>query len=101
MNSKNLVVLNYPRSLASYTSDFIITMPLNLLFYSGIYAEGCQAHLIRGVVEQNYIFHVMDYALCLSENKKKMCESQSNNSSRITNMLALNLIVFFLGNMIL
>ena len=43
----------------------------------------------------------MDYALCLSENKKKMCESQSNNSSRITNMLALNLILFFLGNMIL
>ena len=41
----------------------------------------------------------MDYALCLSENKKKMGEC--SNSSRIANMLALNLIVFFLGNMIL
>ena len=31
----------------------------------GIYASGPQAYLFGGVVEQNYIFHVMDYALGL------------------------------------
>jgi len=39
----------------------------------GIYARGVQAHMIQGVVEQNYIFHVMDYALCLSESKEAIC----------------------------
>ena len=79
-------------------------MSLTFPFYLGIYAQGCQAHMIRGVVEQNYIFHVMDYALCLSENKKKMCEmygENSNNSSRITNILVLNVIFLFLGNIFL
>ncbi|XP_002159471.2 alkaline phosphatase isoform X1 [Hydra vulgaris] len=42
----------------------------------GIYARGPQAHLISGVVEQNYIFHVMDYALCLTKEKKTMCEEE-------------------------
>jgi len=42
----------------------------------GIYARGVQAHMIRGVVEQNYIFHVMDYALCLSESKMEICKTQ-------------------------
>ena len=46
------------------------------LYFIGIYARGPQAHLIRGVVEQNYIFHVMDYALCLSESKKNICQAE-------------------------
>jgi len=33
----------------------------------GIYASGPKAHLIGGVVEQNYIFHVMEYALDLKK----------------------------------
>ena len=32
-----------------------------------IYASGPQAHLIGGVVEQNYIFHVIEYALDLHQ----------------------------------
>lgn len=39
----------------------------------GIYATGPFAHLFHGVVEQNYIFHVMDHALCLTESKQKLC----------------------------
>ncbi|MCB1809020.1 MAG: alkaline phosphatase [Candidatus Competibacteraceae bacterium] len=33
----------------------------------GIFAQGPKAYLFRGVVEQNYIFHVMDYAASLRE----------------------------------
>ena len=29
--------------------------------------------MFHGVVEQPYVFHVMDYALCLSESKQKSC----------------------------
>eukprot|EP00795_Rhopilema_esculentum_P004737 gene4737-21036_t len=47
----------------------------------GVYARGPRAHLIHGVLEQNAIFHVMDYALCLSDSKKTLCEDQS----RVTN----------------
>ncbi|XP_028394024.1 alkaline phosphatase-like [Dendronephthya gigantea] len=39
----------------------------------GIYATGPSAHLFHGVVEQNYIFHVMDHALCLTESKQQNC----------------------------
>ncbi|XP_028407457.1 alkaline phosphatase-like [Dendronephthya gigantea] len=39
----------------------------------GIYATGPFAHLFHGVVEQNYIFHVMDHALCLTQSKQKFC----------------------------
>ncbi|XP_015752481.1 PREDICTED: alkaline phosphatase, tissue-nonspecific isozyme-like [Acropora digitifera] len=40
----------------------------------GIFAEGPGAYLFHGVVEQQYVFHVMDYALCLSESKQKSCD---------------------------
>ncbi|KAJ7388201.1 hypothetical protein OS493_039273, partial [Desmophyllum pertusum] len=30
--------------------------------------------LVHGVVEQQYVFHVMDHALCLSESKQKSCD---------------------------
>ena len=33
----------------------------------GIYAIGPWAHLFQNTVEQNYIFHVMDYATKISE----------------------------------
>ncbi|XP_048578225.1 alkaline phosphatase isoform X2 [Nematostella vectensis] len=39
----------------------------------GIYADGPGAYLMHGVVEQNYIFHVMDHALCLSDSKQGTC----------------------------
>ena len=45
-----------------------------LKFLIGIFAEGPGAYLFHGVVEQQYVFHVMDYALCLSESKQKSCE---------------------------
>ena len=45
----------------------------DLLYFAGIYATGPFAHLFHGVVEQNYIFHVMDHALCLTESKQKFC----------------------------
>lgn len=34
-----------------------------------IYASGPMAHLFRGVVEQNYVAHVMAYAACIGRNK--------------------------------
>ena len=30
--------------------------------------------LFHGVVEQQYIFHVMDHALCLSDSKQETCD---------------------------
>ena len=41
---------------------------------SGIYADGPGAYLFHGVVEQQYIFHVMDHALCLSDSKQETCD---------------------------
>ncbi|XP_066925295.1 alkaline phosphatase-like [Clytia hemisphaerica] len=55
----------------------------------GIYSQGPQAHLLRGVVEQNVIFHVMDYALCLSESKKSICRTEGLISGR-NNSVTLN-----------
>lgn len=43
----------------------------------GIYADGPGAYLFHGVVEQQYIFHVMDHALCLSDSKQDTCEQHS------------------------
>ncbi|KAL9968703.1 hypothetical protein ACROYT_G020821 [Oculina patagonica] len=40
----------------------------------GVFADGPGAYLFHGVVEQQYVFHVMDHALCLSESKQKSCE---------------------------
>ena len=41
---------------------------------TGVLATGPGAYLFHGVVEQQYVSHVMDYALCLSESKQKSCE---------------------------
>lgn len=38
-----------------------------------VYAAGPQAHVLKGVVEQSVVFHLMDFALCLSESKKELC----------------------------
>lgn len=38
-----------------------------------IYASGPMSHLLTGVVEQNYIAHVMMYASCIGRNKEH-CE---------------------------
>ncbi len=50
---------------ADYMQDAAI--PLGSETHSGedvaIYASGPAAHLFRGVQEQNYVFHVMAYAL--------------------------------------
>ena len=43
-------------------------------FNSGIYADGPGAYLFHGVVEQQYIFHVMDHAMCLSDSKQGKCD---------------------------
>ena len=39
-----------------------------------MYADGPGAYLFHGVVEQQYIFHVMDHAMCLSESKQGSCD---------------------------
>ena len=44
------------------------------MFTSGIYADGPGAYLFSGVVEQPYIFHVMDHAMCLSDSKRDTCD---------------------------
>ena len=36
----------------------------------GIYAIGPWSHLFQGTVEENYTFHVMDYASKISERAK-------------------------------
>ena len=40
---------------------------------TGVFADGPGAYLFHGVVDQEYVFHVMDFALCLSESKQKLC----------------------------
>ena len=63
------------------------------IFISGIYARGPQAHLVRGTVEENVIFHIMDYALCLSDSKKKLCESKGLLNTGINKDTTIGLIL--------
>ena len=51
-------------------------------YFAGVFAEGRGAYLFHGVVEQQYVFHVMDYALCLSESKQKSCEKHVNRGGK-------------------
>jgi len=64
---------------------------LNFLFLnSGIYADGPGAYLFHGVVEQQYIFHVMDHAMCLSESKQGSCDKHvARGGKRITSSKSL------------
>ena len=64
-------------SLVSSFLCFIWSLKSYLIFRcttSGIYADGPGAYLFHGVVEQQYIFHVMDHALCLSDSKQETCD---------------------------
>lgn len=49
---------------------------------TGVFADGPGAYLFHGVVEQQYVFHVMDFALCLSESKQKSCEKHVNRGGK-------------------
>ncbi|XP_022794922.1 alkaline phosphatase-like isoform X2 [Stylophora pistillata] len=49
----------------------------------GVYADGPGAYLFHGVVEQPYVFHVMDHALCLSESKQDTCDKQVSRGGPI------------------
>ena len=51
-------------------------------YFAGVFAEGRGAYLFHGVVEQQYVFHVMDYALCLSDSKQKSCEKHVNREGK-------------------
>ena len=53
-----------------------------VFLFAGVFADGPGAYLFHGVVEQQYVFHVMDYALCLSESKQKSCEKHGNREGK-------------------
>ncbi|XP_073258297.1 alkaline phosphatase-like [Porites lutea] len=68
----------------------------------GVFADGPGAYLFHGVVEQQYVFHVMDYALCLSESKQKSCEKHVNRGGKPTSKSgALSLSVHSLYSLLL
>lgn len=70
-----------------------------------IYASGPMAHLFRGVVEQNYIAHVMAYAACIGRNKDHcqrigerlplVADNSGSESTRRTPFSIFWLIAFF------
>lgn len=73
----------------------------------GVFADGPGAYLFHGVVEQPYVFHVMDHALCLSESKQDTCDkhvsrggpnpkSGGNSLSMPTAMYALLIIAVWI-----
>ena len=51
---------------------------------SGICADGPGAYLFHGVVKQQYIFHVMDHALCLSDSKQGTCNKHVTRGGPVT-----------------
>ena len=55
------------------------------MFFLGVFADGPGAYLFHGVFEQQYVFHVMDHALCLSSSKQKSCEKHVKRKSKPTN----------------
>ncbi|XP_078375666.1 alkaline phosphatase-like isoform X2 [Oculina patagonica] len=48
----------------------------------GVYADGPGAYLFHGVFEQQYVFHVMDHALCLSDSKQKSCKKHKKRKGK-------------------
>ena len=56
----------------------------------GVYADGPGAYLFHGVVEQQYVFHVMDHALCLSSSKQKSCDKHVKRMEAVKNTAQLN-----------
>ena len=80
----------------------VITIILIFSFFAGVFADGPGAYLFHGVVEQQYVFHVMDYALCLSESKQKSCEKHVNRGGKPTSKSgALSLSVHSLYSLLL
>lgn len=68
-----------------------------------IYATGPMAHLFRGVLEQNYVAHVMAYASCIGRNKEH-CQrigerlplvSEKNSSWSLTQRFSWLLVLTF------
>lgn len=66
----------------------------------GVYADGPGAYLFHGVVEQPYVFHVMDHALCLSESKQDTCDKHVSRGGPIPksggNSLSMPMAMFVL-----
>lgn len=66
-----------------------------------IYAKGPNSHLIRGVIEQNYIAHVISYSTCIGPYAyfNKYCQdSQSTASVHYLNyvlIICTNVYLFF------
>ena len=44
-------------------------------YFAGVFTDGRGAYLFHEVVEQQYKFHVVEYALCLSESKQNHVRS--------------------------
>ena len=51
-----------------------VLMSFWFVAFLGVFADGPGAYLFHGVFEQQYIFHVIDHALCLSSSKQKSCD---------------------------
>ena len=51
---------------------------------SGICADSLGAYLFHGVVEHQYIFHVMDHALSLSDSKQGTCDKHVTRGGPVT-----------------
>lgn len=68
-----------------------------------IYARGPWAHLIHGVHEQHYIYHVMSLASCVGTQKKKCSvlinngQGQASTHYRISKAVAFSILVFMAG----
>ncbi|XP_064460944.1 alkaline phosphatase, tissue-nonspecific isozyme-like isoform X2 [Ornithodoros turicata] len=65
-----------------------------------LYASGPMAHLVRGVIEQNAIAHIIDYAACLGDSSEKMsrCEVNSATAAVVNHLVVLvlaTLAIFF------
>ena len=74
VNSKRVDLANIDTEQPGYHQETLI--PLQAETHGGedvaIYARGPSAHLVTGVHEQNYIFHVMDHAAELTKKAQEM-----------------------------
>lgn len=50
-----------------------------------LYAQGPMAHLVRGVLEQNVVAHILDYAACLgdSQGRRSRCLDSASSSTAL------------------
>lgn len=63
-----------------------------------LFGTGPGSHLVRGVVEQNYVAHLISYASCIGprRNMNPLCEKNQQSSGQYSTVINFNMLIIML-----